>query len=101
MMCQECGSTKVSVQFVATKAKTAKKGVGPIGHMNNIARGLTAVYTLGMSNLVWKKSKGTEREKIINEKVCVCQNCGNSWQKMNLFIKLFIVYYQYLMDTFP
>lgn len=56
-----------------------KHGVGFGGHMNNAARGLTAVCTLGMSNLVWKKSKGTEKTKFENQKVCLCQNCGSSW----------------------
>ena len=79
MICPICGSSHASVQFVPIKTKTTKKGVGPIGHMNNIARGLTAVSTLGMSNLLWKKSKGTERATVTSEKVGVCQNCGNSW----------------------
>lgn len=48
--------------------------------MNNAARGVTAVATLGMSNLFWKKSKGSEKTKFKNEKVCLCQNCGNSWE---------------------
>ena len=34
---------------------------------------------LGVSNLVWKKSKGGEKTKVENKKVCVCQNCGHSW----------------------
>lgn len=47
--------------------------------MNNMARATAAVCTLGVSNLVWKKSKGTNKTKTVNEKVGVCQNCGNSW----------------------
>jgi len=60
-------------------SKTKKHGIGLGGHINNAARALTAVSTLGMSNLVWKKSKGSEKTKTIMEKVCLCQNCGNSW----------------------
>lgn len=41
--------------------------------------GMTAVCTLGMSNLVWKKSKGGEKTVTQMAKVCLCQNCGNSW----------------------
>ena len=48
--------------------------------MNNAARGLTAVATLGMSNLVWKKSKGGSKTKLETHKVCLCQGCGNSWE---------------------
>ncbi len=63
--------------------KTLKKGVGFGGHMNNAARGVTAVCTLGMSNLVWKKSKGTNKTKTINSTVGICQNCGNTWEIKN------------------
>ena len=57
--------------------KLTKKVFG--GHINNSARGFTALCTLGMSNLFWKKSKGTNKTKTINSTVGVCQNCGNTW----------------------
>ena len=79
MKCPDCGSNDVSIEMVKTGEKTTKKGVGLGGHVNNTARGLTAIATLGMSNLVWKKSKGTEKSVSTMEKVCICQNCGNSW----------------------
>ena len=72
MICPKCGSQNVNVQIIQTGGKTKKKGNGVGGHVNNAARGITAVCTLGLSNLVWKKSK--------NESVCICQNCGNSWK---------------------
>lgn len=62
-----------------TGSKTKKHGNGIGGHLNNTARALTAVSTLGLSNLVWKKSKGSEKAKAIMQKVCLCQNCGHSW----------------------
>lgn len=55
MECPKCGSEAVIVQVMETKSKTKKKGIGLGGHINNTARGLTAVATLGVSNLVWKK----------------------------------------------
>lgn len=80
LRCPKCGSHDVSVQVVQTEAntKTSKKGVGLGGHVNNAARAVAAVSTLGVSNLVWKKSKGTEKgkTKFSNETVCVCQHCG-------------------------
>lgn len=79
MNCPKCGGEDVNVQLVQVSEKTKKSGVGFGGHMNNMARGLTAVCTLGMSNLVWKKAKGTEKSKVQNQKVCVCQSCGYSW----------------------
>jgi len=48
-----------------TGSKTKKHGNGIGGHLNNTARALTAVSTLGLSNLVWKKSKGSEKTKAI------------------------------------
>lgn len=65
--------------MVEVSSKTKKHGTGLGGKVNNAARAITAVSTLGMSNLIWKKSKGGEKTKVKNEKVCLCQNCGHSW----------------------
>lgn len=80
MICPNCGSENVSIQMETVSSKTEKSGVGFGGHMNNLARGMTAVCTLGLSNLVWKKSTGSEKSKMQSRKVCLCQNCGNSWE---------------------
>lgn len=79
MMCPSCNSENVSVEFVQTGARTAKHGTGLGGNANNAMRTLTAISTVGMSNLVWKKSKGTAKSKFKNEKMALCQTCGNSW----------------------
>lgn len=79
MTCPKCGSNDVTIQLEQVAGKTKKHGNGLGGIANNTARGLTAVATLGMSNLVWKKSKGTEKTKFSNQKICLCQNCGASW----------------------
>ena len=79
MTCPKCGSGNVTIEMVQTGGRTAKHGTGFGGKLNNTARAVTAISTLGMSNLVWKKSKGTEKTKFKNEKVCLCQDCGNSW----------------------
>ena len=78
--CPNCGSYNVQVQIVEVGQQTNKKGVGFGGHMNNMARGMTAVATLGMSNLVWKKSMGTSKTKTVNATMAVCQQCGSSWE---------------------
>lgn len=41
---------------------------------------MTAFSTLGMSNLVWKKSKGTHKTKTKNAKKALFQDCGNDWK---------------------
>ena len=80
MKCPNCNGEHVTIQMIQDEAKTSHKGVGFGGHMNNAARGLTAVCTLGMSNLVWKKSKGGSKTKLTTHKVCLCQDCGHSWE---------------------
>ena len=79
MICPKCGSENVSIAMEQVAGKTKKHGVGFAGHMNNAARATTAFITLGMSNLVWKKSKGGEKNVFENRKVCLCQQCGYSW----------------------
>lgn len=79
MICPNCGSGNVTISIQQSSSKTKKHGNGLGGVLNNTARGLTAICTLGMSNLVWKKSKGGEKTVIKNEKVCLCQACGYSW----------------------
>ena len=75
MNCPNCGSENVTISMQEVGSKTKKHGNGIGGHVNNFARGIT----LGMSNLVWKKSKGGEKTVTQMAKVCLCQNCGNSW----------------------
>ena len=79
MVCPKCNSENVNVQIEQVSSKTKKHGNGFGGIVNNTARAATAVCTLGVSNLVWKKSKGGEKTTVENKKVCVCQNCGHSW----------------------
>ena len=79
MTCPNCGSENVTISIEQTGTKTKKTGVGVGGHLNNTARAMTAVATLGMSNIVWKKAKGEEKSVSITQKICLCQNCGNSW----------------------
>ena len=80
MVCPNCGSEDVTVTLQQVGTKTKKHGNGIGGHINNAARGIVALSTLGMSNLVWKKSKVTEKSVAVNAKICLCQKCGNSWE---------------------
>lgn len=79
MRCPKCGSENVTIQMEQVGSRTKKTGIGLGGHINNAARGMTAIATLGVSNLIWKKSTGEEKMKAKNKKVCICQNCGHSW----------------------
>lgn len=79
MICPKCSSENISIGLSQVGGRTAKHGTGLGGNTNNAARTLTALSTLGMSNLVWKKSKGTEKMKFKNQKVALCQTCGNDW----------------------
>lgn len=79
MKCVECASENVAIELMQAGGRARKHGVGLGGRTNNTARGITAISTLGMSNLVWKKSKGTEKVKYKNQKVALCQECGHDW----------------------
>lgn len=79
MTCPKCNSNNVNIQIEQVSGKTKKTSVGLGGHLNNLARGTTALFTLGTSNLVWKKSTGEEKTKFKNKKICLCQNCGYTW----------------------
>lgn len=80
MNCPKCGSNNVNTQIVQVGGKTRKHGNGILGKMNNSARGLTALCTLGMSNIVWKKSTGNEKTSFKNKTMAVCQDCGHAWK---------------------
>ncbi|MCQ2077983.1 MAG: hypothetical protein MJZ20_13330 [Bacteroidaceae bacterium] len=80
MNCPKCGSENVRIDMIQSSAKSKHKGNGFRGIILNLLRLLIAVCTCGLSLLVWKKSKGDTKTKIKNEKVCICQSCGNSWK---------------------
>lgn len=80
LTCPRCQSTNVSVSFVQSGGRSSHRGAGLIGHSNNTMRAMTALMTLGMSNLVWRKSKGGSRQKFKNQKRALCQSCGYDWR---------------------
>ena len=80
MKCIKCAHSDVAVELLQAGGRTRKHGTGLGGKANNAARGVTALSTLGMSNLVWKKSKGTETTKFKMQKIAICQRCGHDWE---------------------
>ena len=64
MKCPKCKSENVKVDLVQVEGKTKKHGNGLGGHIYNTARGLTAICTLGMSNLVWINQKEMRRQSL-------------------------------------
>ncbi|RAV34751.1 hypothetical protein [Corynebacterium heidelbergense] len=79
MICPQCHSPNARVDFVQSASRSSHTGTGLGGHTNNAARAVTALSTLGMSNLVWKKSKGGSKQKFKTQKMGLCQDCGASW----------------------
>ena len=79
-VCPKCHGHDTFVQVVEQGQMTTRKGKGFGGHVNNMARGMTAVATLGVSNLVWKKSKGTSKTKTVSKTMRVCNTCGHMWE---------------------
>lgn len=79
MQCVKCASNNVTIEMLQSDGRTRKHGTGLGGNTNNAARGFTALSTFGMSNLVWKKSKGTQKIKFNTQKTAICQSCGHDW----------------------
>ncbi len=79
LQCPKCKGCNISVQMIDVGSKTSKTSLGLGGKAHNLARGVAAVSTLGMSNLVITKAKGRETTKNKMEKVAICQDCGKSW----------------------
>lgn len=61
--CPKGDGDNINIASVEVGSKHSHKGNGLGGHTNNALRGFTAISTLGVSNLVWKKSKGGSRSK--------------------------------------
>ena len=80
MFCPQCRSQNIAIQFVETGSSTKKKGNGLGGNAYNMTRGIMAISTLGLSNLVMPKAKGKNKTKTKNEKMAICQSCGYSWR---------------------
>lgn len=80
MICPSCNSEKVQINFVEQGSRTASHGTGFGGKFNNAARTMAAVSSVGMTNLVWKKSNGTHKSKTKNVKTALCQDCGKDWK---------------------
>lgn len=80
LRCPACGGENISVQMVEVGSKTKRHGNGLGGNLNNAARDVAGLMTLGASNLVWKKSKGSNKTTNVMKKVAICQDCGHSWE---------------------
>ena len=80
MVCPACGSENCNVQMIQQNATTKKKGKGLGDYVNNAARDVVGVATLGVSNLFWRKSYGKNKTSFSIIKVGICQSCGNSWE---------------------
>ena len=92
LKCPNCGGERITVQLMKvgtarTEKKIRRSGNSAAGTAYNATRGLMAISTLGLSNLVMPKAKGSKRAKTttkvetkaIMQKVCLCQECGHDW----------------------
>lgn len=75
LICPKCGGKNINVQLVQTGAKTSGHNRGCLW---GICRLTLIVCTCGLWLLVGK-SKGKHSTKFKNQKIAVCQSCGNSW----------------------
>lgn len=80
IMCPQCGSHNVQIQMIQTKATTKTTG-HKRGLLWKIGRLTLIICTCGLWLLVGRsKGKDKSKTKFKNEKVCICQSCGNSWE---------------------
>lgn len=73
--CPKCGSMNVHVSLTQTAASTRTRGRGCLW---TLLRWTLIVCTLGLWLLVGK-SRGKSKTHFHNQKMAVCQSCGNSW----------------------
>lgn len=76
MVCPKCGSENVNVQVVQTGSKSSHNSRGCLWELG---RWFLIIFTLGLWLLVGK-SKGKSKTKTKNKTMCVCQNCGKTWE---------------------
>lgn len=71
MKCPKCKSEDVTIEMVSTAEMTKKRGNGLAGHAKNAARGVMAMGTFGMSNLLLRSRRVRIRRKSRTRR-CVC-----------------------------
>lgn len=76
MICPKCGSENVNITLEQVGGKTSAKGNGCLW---DIGRQCLIICTCGLWLLVGKH-KGTGNTKFKNQKIALCQNCGNKWK---------------------
>lgn len=72
MICSKCGSQNIKIEVIQTSSKTNNVSI-----LRRIGRLTLIVCTLGLWALVPKRKEHTTYK---NEKMCICQECGNSWK---------------------
>lgn len=75
MVCPKCNCENVLITTEQVSSKTKGKGMGCLW---GIGRWFLIICTCGLWLLVGKRRK-TEKTKIKNNTVCICQNCGHKW----------------------
>lgn len=76
MVCPNCSGSDINIQMVQTSAKTRKRNMGCLWELGRL---ILICCTCGLWLLIGKRS-GTSNTKIKNDKIAICQKCGNSWK---------------------
>ncbi len=75
MVCPKCGSENVTVTTEQVSSKTKKKGTGLL---YKLGRWTMIIFTGGVWLLLGRR-KGSERTKVKNKTICICQSCAHKW----------------------
>lgn len=76
MICKKCGSANVTVTREQVSAKTKTKHAGLL---RGLGRLFLVICTVGLWLLVPRR-KSNSKTQFKNSTVCICQDCGYSWQ---------------------
>lgn len=71
MRCTKCGSENIKIEVVSKTSKTNHPSV-----LRRLGRLFLIIFTFGIWALIPKRK---EKTTYTTEKVCVCQDCGESW----------------------
>lgn len=79
MICPKCSfnNIRITTETVSSKTKSKKNGC-----LWSLGRLCLIICTCGLWLLVGKH-KGTEKTKIKNRTIAICQNCGYKWEIKN------------------
>ena len=80
MVCPKCGSTYVNVNVINEVHEKPRHGVLWWIFIGWWWRILWFLF-FGLWYILWRALRGGPKTVNVQKTICVCQNCGHSWEK--------------------